>query len=46
MNQTPTRIKPLHKNPNLRRIKTFQFIDIFEKAGLMNQTPTEEKPHQ
>jgi len=32
---------PLQKNPHLKRI-TVQFIDIFKKVGLMNQTPTEE----
>jgi len=27
-------------NPYLRKTKSIQFIDIFKKAGLMNQTPT------
>ena len=31
-------------NPGIRKIKLIQFIDIFKKVGLMNQTPTEEKP--
>jgi hypothetical protein len=37
MNQTPTEEKP---NAYIRKIKTVQFIYIFKKVGLMNQTPT------
>jgi len=29
-------------NPDIRKIKTVQFIDIIKKVGLMNQTPTRE----
>ncbi len=30
----------------MRRIKTVQFIDIFQKVGLMNQAPTRIKSRQ
>ncbi len=39
INQVPTQEKP---NAYIRKIKTVQFIYIFKKAGLINQTPTEE----
>jgi hypothetical protein len=29
-------------NPDIRKIKTVQFIDIIKKVGLINQTPTKE----
>jgi hypothetical protein len=37
MNQAPTEEK---SNAYIRKIKTVQFIYIFKKVGLMNQTPT------
>jgi len=43
INQTPTQEKP---NAYIRKIKTAQFIDIFEQVGLMNQAPTEESIHE
>ncbi len=39
INQDLTEEKP---NAYIRKIKTVQVIDIFEKVGLMNQAPTEE----
>jgi hypothetical protein len=39
INQVPIQEKP---NAYIRKIKTVQFIYIFKKAGLINQTPTEE----
>ncbi len=40
INQTPTQEKP---NAYIREIRTVQFIDIFKKVGLINQTPTKYK---
>ncbi len=46
INQAPTEEESKsteEPNPYMRRIKTVQFIDIFKKVGLINQTPTKYK---
>ena len=42
MNQAPTE----ESNSYIGRIKTVQFIYIFKKVGLINQTPTRIKSRQ